>query len=158
MSDERITPKEIDDPRSTHPPTARSTLHASSTRHPGDLLGFVCDLGSLRRVRSECGPRRHDRPRDHRPFHYDERRDDDGALDHVNDHHLSQSDDHDRTHDGDDRTHDPDDAAHRANDADHAEEGHADHGLHSPDDRTGHHHDGVRVDAVRSGDLFLGRC
>ena len=41
-------------------------------------------------------------------------------------------------------------------DADHREEGRADDGLHSPDDRPGHHDDDVCLDSVRSGDLFLG--
>ena len=51
---------------------------------------------------------------------------------------------------------DADDPASRANDTHHGEEGHADHGLHSPDHRTGHDDDDLRVHAVRSGDLLLG--
>ena len=36
------------------------------------------------------------------------------------------------------------------------EEGRADDRLHSPDDRAGHDHNSLFVDAVRSGDVLLG--
>ena len=49
-------------PLEAHPPTTRSTLCASSPRHPSDLLGFVRDVGALRRVRGQRRAYGHHRP------------------------------------------------------------------------------------------------
>jgi hypothetical protein len=102
----------------------------------------VRDLGALRRLRGQRRPLDDDRAGDNAPH-------DDGW---DNDHHRSPCDgDHDRAEDDADRRTDD------SHDAHHAEEGRADDGLHPSDDRAGHDDDGLLVDAVRSGDLLLGR-
>jgi hypothetical protein len=153
--------KEIDDPRSTHPATARSTIRPGTPRHTGDLPGFVCGLRALRRLRGE----RREGHDDHFPdvhTHDDERTDD-----HRSPHDDVGDDDDDSPQHHDDRTNDRDhraakrddhaeDRDHRALNADHREEGRPDDCLHSPDDCPGHHDDDVCLDSVRSGVLFLG--
>ena len=139
--------KEIDDPLEADPPTTRSTICARAPRHPSNLLGFVRDVGALRRVRGQRRPYAHHRPGDDH--------DDDHDDDHVrtdNDQHRppDDADDHRAEHDRDD--HAPDGPYGRHD----GEEGRTDDRLHSPDDRAGHDDDRLFVDAVRSGDVLLG--
>jgi hypothetical protein len=153
--------KEIDDPRSTHPATARSTIRPGTPRHTGHLPGFVCGLRALRRLRGERREGHHDLVPDV-DSDDDERADDDRTPhDDVGDHDDDSPQHHyDRTDDRDHRAAERDDHAedrdHGALDADHREEGRPDDCLHSPDDCSGYHHDDVCLDPVRSGVLFLG--
>ena len=122
--------KEIDDPRSTHPATARSTIRPGTPRHASHLLGIVCGVRALRRVRGEC----REGHGDHIPgldSHNDERRDDHrSADDDVSDHDDdSQDRNDDRTDDGDHGTTERDDDTpnrdHGEVDADHRAKGRA---------------------------------
>lgn len=147
--------KEIDDPLEADPPTTRSTIRARSPRHQSNLLGFVRDVGALRRVRGQRRPHAHHRLGDDRAGHNDDvdgRRYNDDDVRTDNDQHRppDDADDHRAEHDRDD--HAPDGRYDRHD----GEEGRADDRLHSPDDRAGHNDDRLFVDAVRSGDVLLG--
>jgi len=148
--------KEIDDPRSTHPPTARSTIRPGTPRHASHLLGFVCGVRAVRRLRGE---RRegHDDLVPHVDSHDDQRTPHDHVSDHDDDspeHHHDGTDE--RDHDATKRHDDAENRDHGAFDAHHRETGHPDDCLHSPDNCSGHHDDDVCLDSVRSGVLFLG--
>lgn len=114
-------------------------------------------VSTLRGLRGERRSLRDDRARDHSPHDNDRRHDIEHAR-HDDDPQAQPLDDHRGEVNADD------DVGDATDDADHCAHGHtddrqarhADDGLHSPDDRTGHDHDRVRVDTVRARDVLLG--
>jgi hypothetical protein len=121
----------------------------------------MCGVRALRRLRGQRGEGHDDYVPDV-DSHHDERTNDhrcpdDDVGDH--DHHSHLNDNHrtnNRDHGTAKRDDDAEDRDHGALDADHGPPGRPDDCLHSPDDCSGHLDDGVRLDAVRSGVLFLG--